>query len=220
MTDKNAQALEALKHALVHYEAGNRVVEIGNAIREAIAALESSAPSAAEPVGSTLPVERAWLESLKARVNTLAVLSLKTERWSLAIDIKQSIADVLAAPPAPQAASEPVATQAARDVLGERQRQISAEGWTPEHDEGEMAMAAAGYAVKASDQIQCVAHGFDESTLDDDVTAPQPGLDPWPHAWGFKPCPPRRALVKAGALILAEIERLDRAAPTPSKGEA
>jgi hypothetical protein len=114
-----------------------------------------------------------------------------------------------------------VPTQAARDVLGERQRQISAEGWTPEHDEGEMAMAAAGYAVKASDQIQCVAHGFDESTLDDDVTAPQPGLDPWPHAWGFKPCPPRRALVKAGALILAEIERLDRAAaPTPSKGEA
>jgi hypothetical protein len=30
----------------------------------------------------------------------------------------------------------------------------------------------------------------------------------------------RDTLVKAGALILAEIERLDRAAPTPSKGEA
>lgn len=128
-------------------------------------------------------------------------------------------AAIAASQPAPVEA-QAVPTQAARDVLGERQRQISAEGWTPEHDEGEMAMAAAGYAVKASDQIQCVAHGFDESTLDDDVTAPQPGLDPWPHAWGFKPCPPRRALVKAGALILAEIERLDRAAPTPSKGEA
>ena len=31
-------------------------------------------------------------------------------------------------------------------------------------------------------------------------------------AW-FKPTTPRRDLVKAGALIIAEIERLDRATP-------
>jgi len=89
-------------------------------------------------------------------------------------------------------------TAAARDVLAERQRQIEAEGWTPEHDdqhrEGEMAEAAAAYASESA--------------------APHGGLPmcwPWAKEW-WKPAYPRRNLVKAGALILAEIERLDRAA--------
>jgi hypothetical protein len=44
----------------------------------------------------------------------------------------------------------------------------------------------------------------------------------WPQDWEFKPADPRRMLVKAGALILAEIERLDRAAlaATEQKGGA
>ena len=42
-----------------------------------------------------------------------------------------------------------------------------------------------------------------------------PGLWPWPSLW-WKPTNPRRDLVKAGALILAEIERLDRAAAKES----
>jgi hypothetical protein len=37
----------------------------------------------------------------------------------------------------------------------------------------------------------------------------------WPQDWEFKPDTPRRMLVKAAALLLAEIERLDRAAPLP-----
>jgi hypothetical protein len=43
----------------------------------------------------------------------------------------------------------------------------------------------------------------------------------WPRSWSIswlKPTNPRRDLVKAGALILAEIERLDRAA-LAMKGE-
>ena len=36
----------------------------------------------------------------------------------------------------------------------------------------------------------------------------------WPYQWEFKPADRRRELVKAGALILAEIERIDRAAAT------
>jgi hypothetical protein len=39
-------------------------------------------------------------------------------------------------------------------------------------------------------------------------------LEIWPSSWGahwLKDTAPRRDLVKAGALILAEIERLDRA---------
>ncbi|HAT2180934.1 TPA: hypothetical protein I8167_005113 [Raoultella ornithinolytica] len=89
-------------------------------------------------------------------------------------------------------------TAAAADVLAERQRQITAEGWTPEHDDkyqnSELADAAACYAIHAHNQ------GF--ST---------PAHWPWPPTW-WKQTNPRRDLVKAGALILAEIERLDRAA--------
>lgn len=41
---------------------------------------------------------------------------------------------------------------------------------------------------------------------------------PWDPAW-WKPLEPRCDLVKAGALILAEIERIDRAAGIRTKGE-
>lgn len=89
-------------------------------------------------------------------------------------------------------------TAAAADVLAERQRQVTAEGWTTERDDGyqnsELADAAACYAIHAHNQ------GF--ST---------PAHWPWSQEW-WKQTSPRRDLVKAGALILAEIERLDRAA--------
>jgi hypothetical protein len=89
-------------------------------------------------------------------------------------------------------------TKAAQDVLAERQRQISAEGWTPEHDDahnnGELALAAGKYAGAAGGWTSLVGW-------------------PWSQHW-WKPGTPRRMLVKAGALILAEIERLDRKAGT------
>ncbi|HED5621762.1 TPA: ead/Ea22-like family protein [Enterobacter cloacae] len=88
------------------------------------------------------------------------------------------------------------------DVISERQRQRSIEGWTSEHDDAyqnsELADAAACYAINAHNQ------GF--ST---------PEHWPWAPEW-WKQSGPRRDLVKAGALILAEIERIDRAA---GKGE-
>ncbi len=83
------------------------------------------------------------------------------------------------------------------DVISERQRQRSVEGWTSERDDSyqnsELADAAACYAIHAHNQ------GF--ST---------PAHWPWDPAW-WKQKNPRRDLVKAGALILAEIERIDRA---------
>lgn len=103
--------------------------------------------------------------------------------------------------PAPEARQADLST-AARDVLAERARQISAEGWTPEHDDqhvdGEMAQASGCYALNAA--------GWKTEALR--------GCWPikWMAAW-FKPTTPRRDLVKAGALIIAEIERLDRATP-------
>ncbi|MFP4895622.1 hypothetical protein [Paraburkholderia sp. EG304] len=106
---------------------------------------------------------------------------------------------------APQATATVPLNDAARDVLAERQRQVTAECWTPahddEHDSGEMADAAAAYALHAS--------GWTE-------TMPR---EVWPADWSqkwWKPTTSRRDLVKAGALILAEIERIDRAAITAS----
>lgn len=87
-------------------------------------------------------------------------------------------------------------TKAARDVLAERQRQIDAEGWTPEHDD-EHSMG--GLAVAAA----CYATAYEED--------PVPSLWPWEDSW-WKPKDRRSNRVRACALLLAEIERLDRAA--------
>ncbi|UYW25733.1 DUF551 domain-containing protein [Methylorubrum extorquens] len=97
-------------------------------------------------------------------------------------------------------------SEAAKDVLAERRRQVTAEGWSPEHDDthsrGEMAQAAACYALP-----QAQRHCLDTRDNRPILTH----LWPWDQAW-WKPGDRRRELVKAGALILAEIERLDRAA--------
>ena len=93
--------------------------------------------------------------------------------------------------------AEDAPSDAARDVLAERQRQINAEGWTPKHDDEhdghEMAHAAACYAYP-------------------ELTA-LVGVKTWPWAaeW-FKVRDHRSNYVRAAALLLAEIERLDRAA--------
>jgi hypothetical protein len=102
---------------------------------------------------------------------------------------------------------------ASLDVARERARQISGEGWTPEHDDdthrrGEMAAAAANYAAASAVMSALDAKGWE-------TCPPYDGFLPftdWPWArQSFKPVDRRRALVKAGALILAEIERIDRA---------
>lgn len=108
---------------------------------------------------------------------------------------------VLAAAPSH---STPV-PQAWIDVLAERRRQVEAEGWTPEHDDehadGQMAQAAGCYALHAG--------GIGTDWPD----GRQNGAAlfwPWDKD-SWKPTTPRRDLVKACALALAEIERLDRA---------
>lgn len=109
-------------------------------------------------------------------------------------------------------------TDAARDVLAERQRQISTEGWTPEHDDehsrGEMARAAASYALDAASQMS------EHPGVSRSLASSAIGVWPWSLEW-HKPTNERRDLIKAGALILAEIERLDRASgiTAPAGGE-
>lgn len=93
-------------------------------------------------------------------------------------------------------------SQALADVAAERLRQQQEEGWTPEHDDqhrhGELARAAASYAVSNRE-----TDASDRSTV--------PTLWPWSYEW-WKPKGRRRNLVRAAALLIAEIERLDRAA--------
>jgi hypothetical protein len=71
-------------------------------------------------------------------------------------------------------------------------------------------MAACGYASRASDAAQDIRHGLTGGLTYDDVYIGAPEPEFWPHGWEFKAATPRRMLVKAGALILAEIERIDR----------
>lgn len=107
-------------------------------------------------------------------------------------------------------------SKAIQDIAAERQRQTSDEGWTAEHDDvfrnGEMAGAAACYVMaglKIGNDI--LRKQTADLTFD---------LWPWARHW-WKPKDRRRDLVRAGALIVAEIERLDRTslAPVDQRGE-
>lgn len=99
---------------------------------------------------------------------------------------------------APSAPSTPEAPQtaAACDVLAERRRQVEKEGMTSAGDDGyqaaELPRAAAAYILNGAN---------DEA----------PAIWPWAKSW-WKPRDARANYVRAGALVLAEIERLDRAA--------
>lgn len=117
-------------------------------------------------------------------------------------DAENELAELLAAAPGKEV------PQAWLDVQAERRRQIEAEGWTPEHDDehadGQMAQAAGCYALHAG--------GIGTDWPD----GRQNGAAlfwPWDRD-SWKPTTPRRDLVKACALALAEIERLDRATAT------
>lgn len=85
------------------------------------------------------------------------------------------------------------------EIAAERQRQIIEEGWTAEHDDEHadrsMSLAAACYA---GDRRK--------------YNIASPSEWPWDEGW-WKPKTPRRDLIRAAALIVAEIERLDRLEP-------
>lgn len=81
------------------------------------------------------------------------------------------------------------------EIAAERHRQVMSEGWSAEHDDqhtnGELSRAASCYALH--------------------IRTP---WWPWHLKW-WNPQSKRRNLIKAAALIVAEIERLDRLACRP-----
>jgi hypothetical protein len=100
---------------------------------------------------------------------------------------------------------------AIEEVAAERKRQRTKERWSlahdDGHDDGSLAAAAACYAHPARIFIaeQLAGRAYQTYTS---------YRDAWPESWAgrwWKPKSRRRNLVRAAALIIAEIERIDRA---------
>ena len=94
------------------------------------------------------------------------------------------------------------------DVGAERRRQVEVEGFDAKHDDAtapdKLALAAAVYAIPDHYRyLSCEGFGTETGSI-------RKVLWPWDDAW-FKPGDRRRELVKAAALIIAEIEAIDRA---------
>lgn len=90
-------------------------------------------------------------------------------------------------------------------IAAERERQVSVEGWTPEHDDGhvngELAEAAHCYAATSV----YFAKGWDVRRVIQYLSWP------WEVSWWKPSSDPVQNLAKAGALIAAEIDRRQRA---------
>jgi len=102
-------------------------------------------------------------------------------------------------------AEDPSRTKSGVELIAEeRQRQLHEEHRTTENDDllvnGELALAGACYAE------------FSAAIDRDEQHRTQESYWPWHETW-WKPTTPLRDLVKAGALIAAEIDRLQRAEP-------
>ena len=103
------------------------------------------------------------------------------------------------------------AADAAVQIVAERERQVTAEGWTPEHDEhhdaGVLARAAVCYADLHVDTSWPGENPYEAHTDPD-----QPPAEAWPFdAEWWKPQDRLRDLVRAGALVAAEADRDVRA---------
>lgn len=100
-------------------------------------------------------------------------------------------------------------------IAAERRRQVEQEGWTSTHDDkhdaGELALGAACYALESAGRGS-VEYRLGNGGLNCNVDAL--GLYwPW-DSKDWKPGEPIRDLVKAGALIAAELDRRLRAGET------
>lgn len=101
-------------------------------------------------------------------------------------------------------------------MKAERERQVSAEGWTSEHDDkhtgGELAKAAGCYYRHAL---------YQAADLCTRAACANPPSDwPWLAHW-WRPSPsPIRTATKAGALYVAEMDRTTRVVPSKFSSEA
>lgn len=106
-------------------------------------------------------------------------------------------------------------------IAAERQRQIDVEGWTPDRDaeyvKAELIEAAKTYAEEASFRVRNPGVPFDPQvalTIEDLHGFPASSW-PWAPEWWKPSEDPVRNLVKAGALLAAEIDRLQAETGAP-----
>lgn len=109
---------------------------------------------------------------------------------------------------------ERLITRAESDVLKERTRQVTEKGFTPKHDDehvnGPLAAAAACYAytsLLSKEEVAAHADALYEKMRG--FASIIQTLWPWQPHW-FKARGDRSDLVRAAALLIAEIERRDR----------
>jgi len=94
-------------------------------------------------------------------------------------------------------------SSAINDVIAERKRQINVKGYEKNHDQQHTDFSLTKAAICYA---EIVHHNKDKYTADDFSL---PDLE-WPWAAEhLKPKTPRQDLVRAAALLIAEIERLD-----------
>lgn len=100
-------------------------------------------------------------------------------------------------------------TCAAQDILNERRRQIESEGWSEDHDDQHtdqsLALVAALYAAPVE------LFGAETDSNGRFFAFEDPWPTTWDESWDRRDdFSPRRRLVVAAALLIAEIERIDR----------
>lgn len=102
-------------------------------------------------------------------------------------------------------------SKAMSDVIAERDRQVNVEGWSAEHDDhhvrGKLVAAAVCYVLSQCGRLTM-------GMLVDVVNR----IWPFEVKWLAKGHDKRRSLVIAASLLVAEIERVDRASATTAKG--
>lgn len=215
-----AELAQALRHLLHNIKASGKRIDLGLAkecAEDALARIDSATPAQAQhsvPEGWMLVECGIWTqEQVDEMQKTVARFrnSEFVDDRALAMAVADagqckapeiSLAELLAAAPGKEV------PQAWLEVQAERKRQVEVEGYHGFRDSHyinyELSKAARAY-------IEVSWHA-----LSGGLPCKKP--ESWPWMAGFKWADGRTMLVKAGALILAEIERLDRAAAPGKEG--
>jgi hypothetical protein len=160
-------------------------------------ALERAAVSALDP-GTVSGLTVAEIHALEIAVGLQCTQNVRGPQAAL----RGLLARAVASATAPQV--EPRASQGAAMIAAERGRQVSVEGWGAEHDD----VYVSGSLVRAAVAYLMQVVGGDQSG--------EQIRRWWPWSFDFwKPKSALRDLVRAGALIAAEIDRRLRAGEKP-----
>lgn len=169
---------------------------IGAAISPAPSAPQGEQPSLAELIEMARKLPLMTPEQLRQQCISFAYGNVKLHNPEITRELIAEEYDKLQGVQAATPAVEhPDTISGAELIAAERQRQMNVEGWTPEHDaehsQHELLQAAICYA-------RTVEYGDMQDAED----------WPWTENWWKPSADPIRNLVKAGALIAAEIDRL------------